>query len=159
MAASVINFLGDVWLVPNASSMFGGGAGAAGATVASQVSVVFTCNSFCRLNRYHHCQQQLHPPLSTSAAVVSGSRNNHPKHEDFSPTARSHYATTYKFLPVVLPVTTTSIGRISGCIAMSHVTSSTQHGHISNHLFNLLLPDSIRRCVESSSPKFRPCRL
>ena len=159
MAASVINFLGDVWLVPNASSMFGGGAGAAGVTVASQVSVIFTCNSFCRLNRYHHCQQQLHPPLSTSAAVVSGSRNNHPKHEDFSPTARSHYATTYKFLPVVLPVTTTSIGRISGCIAMSHVTSSTQHGHISNHLFNLLLPDSIRRCVESSSPKFRPCRL
>ena len=50
MAALAINSLGGVWLVPNASSMFGGGAGAAGAIVASQVGVVFTYNSFCRLN-------------------------------------------------------------------------------------------------------------
>ena len=65
-----------------------------------------------------------------------------------------------EFSPFVIPVTTTSVGRISGYIAMSHVASSTlgtydMAGHqIIFSLFNCLIPavDALNQVAQSFVP-------
>ncbi|KAL7537226.1 hypothetical protein ACHAXR_007674 [Thalassiosira sp. AJA248-18] len=65
-----------------------------------------------------------------------------------------------EFLPFVIPVSTTSVGRISGYIAMSHVASSTlgtndMAGHqIIFSLFNCLIPvvDALNQVAQSFVP-------
>mmetsp|Transcript_27253 Transcript_27253/g.44254 ORF Transcript_27253/g.44254 Transcript_27253/m.44254 type:complete len:818 (+) Transcript_27253:27-2480(+) len=204
-AAAVVNFLGDVLLVPQASPMFGGAAGAAWATVASQWAALlffakwlttkgddtdrsagFSSNkkndgrdneddvvnitqgileltgtsekgrsrredfleflSSSKLSQRNRITSKFkslknhQAPISAKSAASSNNiirpKRQSPKSRGFLSdgklTLRSYLSpsnlnkvTARKFVPFVIPVTTTSIGRISGYIAMSHVASST----------------------------------
>lgn len=204
-AAAVVNFLGDVLLVPQASAMFGGAAGAAWATVASQWAALlffarwlttkgvdsersagFSSNkkndgrddedvvvnltqgimeltgtsekgrsrredfleflSSSKLSQRNRITSKFkslkkHQAPISAKSVASSNNIIRPKRQspksrgflsDGKLTLRNYLspsnlnkATAQKFTPFVIPVTTTSIGRISGYIAMSHVASST----------------------------------
>eukprot|EP00578_Thalassiosira_sp_NH16_P011957 CAMPEP_0181109278 /NCGR_PEP_ID=MMETSP1071-20121207/18091_1 /TAXON_ID=35127 /ORGANISM="Thalassiosira sp., Strain NH16" /LENGTH=811 /DNA_ID=CAMNT_0023192963 /DNA_START=107 /DNA_END=2542 /DNA_ORIENTATION=+ len=201
--AAAVNLLGDIFLVPRASPIFGGAAGAAWATVASQyAAMIFFFKWFTTkgdkvgtgesaMNKSNggsdgdrprsvditrgimeltgaskggkSRRKQFHKLLTSSklsrrirtrssfesvkkyqssvtkpsqAATIAGSDDGK-KHEKERPVTRGFLAddkVTKKnyislsnikaFLPFVIPVTTTSIGRISGYIAMSHVVST-----------------------------------
>eukprot|EP00986_Skeletonema_menzelii_P006306 scaffold2381_cov143-Skeletonema_menzelii.AAC.1 len=207
LAAAVINFCGDVLLVPNANLWLGGAAGAAWATVFSQYGALFmfwkwmttrpkegvhmkkgvklnwkgVAGMFGDMNRDSviceedegnrvDISQGIMELTGTSAEGTSrrkrfrsflGSKKllksirlqsryeslrakkNRPSEVKSPPKSRGFLAdgklnlrdylslskidrpTAKEFLPFVIPVTTTSIGRISGYIAMSHVASST----------------------------------
>jgi len=206
LAAAVINFCGDVLLVPNANLWLGGAAGAAWATVFSQYGALFMfwkwmttrpkegvhmkkgvklnwkgvagmfgdmkrgsviCEedegnrvditqgimeltgtsaegtsrrkrfrSFLgskkllkgiRLRSFHestsneyHSVAVKSPPKSRGF-LADGKLNL----RDYLSLSKIDRPTAKEFAPFVIPVTTTSIGRISGYIAMSHVASST----------------------------------
>ena len=207
LAAAVINFCGDVLLVPNANLWLGGAAGAAWATVFSQYGALFmfwkwmttrpkegvhmkkgvklnwkgVAGMFGDMKRDSviceedegnrvDISQGIMELTGTSAEGTSrrkrfrsflGSKKllksirlqsryeslrakkNRPSKVKSPPKSRGFLAdgklnlrdylsvskidrpTAKEFAPFVIPVTTTSIGRISGYIAMSHVASST----------------------------------
>ena len=207
-AAAGVNFLGDVLLVPRASAFFGGAAGAAWATTASQYAALIFfwrwlttraektdtdksmkntdfssgsdsahvvnvtkgimeltgssksgkprrkefskfLNSSKLSRRIHRASQKFKTlgsieagSISSNTAIVSTDADavkKIPKSRGFlagklslrnylSPT-NVNKSVAKKFLPFIIPVTTTSIGRISGYIAMSHVASSTLGTH------------------------------
>jgi len=207
LAAAVINFCGDVLLVPNANLWLGGAAGAAWATVFSQYGALFMFwkwmttrpkegvhmkkgvklnwkgvagmfgdmkrdSVICEEDEGNRVDitQGIMELTGTSAEGTSrrkrfrsflGSKKllksirlqsryeslrakkNRPSKVKSPPKSRGFLAdgklnlrdylslskidrpTAKEFAPFVIPVTTTSIGRISGYIAMSHVASST----------------------------------
>mmetsp|Transcript_28611 Transcript_28611/g.49379 ORF Transcript_28611/g.49379 Transcript_28611/m.49379 type:complete len:749 (+) Transcript_28611:37-2283(+) len=221
LAAAVINFFGDVLLVPRAgSAMFGGAAGAAWATVASQYAALLffgrwlttnvsdgdnhdgkkrmnffwkskrndesknnsedtnnddpvvvnvtqgimelTGNSKAgrtrrkeflkflassKLSKRVSLASSAHESSMMSTTTTNNSKSTRPIHKNakqqpktrgflsdgkltfrnyFSFSKRNfNHSKAKEFLPFVIPVTTTSVGRISGYIAMSHVASST----------------------------------
>ena len=132
LAAAVINFCGDLLLVPNANIWLGGAAGAAWATVLSQYGALVM---FWRWMTTR--------PKANSEAIRTKKEKDRPAEVKSSPKSRGFLAdgklnlrdflsvskidlpTAKEFAPFMIPVTTTSIGRISGYIAMSHVASST----------------------------------
>jgi len=159
-AAAVINFFGDVLLVPMAGSkMFGGAAGAAWATVVSQYAALLFFgrwltttpginedgkkkrNLFSWKKRENDNEtmvpkhttkdiirptmaqkkQRIHP---ITRGFLSNGKLTLRKYLSFSKD-NFNRSKAKEFSPFVVPVTTTSLGRISGYIAMSHVASST----------------------------------
>lgn len=126
LAAAVVNFIGDVLLVPLKSSTLGGAAGAAWATVASQYAALLF------FARWWLIKPRDDNTATTATTTTTTTTSTRGVFSDSKLTLRSFLSlkniNTSKgreFLPFVIPVTTTSISRISGYIAMSHVASST----------------------------------
>ena len=167
LAAAVVNFLGDVILVPR-SGVFGGAAGAAWATVASQYAAMLFFGRWLtarkndatdvnaadrfsknekkkrnfllwknkeKKNDTETINNNIRPATMNEEQSTKPSKS-HPKSRGFLSnsklTLRSYLSLSNlnkskarEFIPFVIPVTTTSVGRMSGYIAMSHVASST----------------------------------
>jgi len=153
LAAAVINFLGDVLLVPR-SGVFGGAAGAAWATVASQYAALLFFGRWLtastdgigkdgekRRNLFFWKSKKKEDDDTNNNSIrpverKQQSTKSQPKIRGFLSNSKltlNNYLSfsdlnkskAREFLPFVVPVTTTSLGRISGYIAMSHVASST----------------------------------
>ena len=122
-AAALVNFLGDMLFVGHKNYLIGGAAGAAWATTFSQYFAVVAFMKWLT--------------LPSSSKNTSTSTTGSPTHE---PTARGflagrlrfsdflkppNYTALQLFSPFFLPVTMTSIGRVSAYVAMSHVVSSS----------------------------------
>ena len=224
-AAALVNFLGDVCLVPNASPWLGGAAGAAWATVFSQyAALLFFAKwltssrdngdrsvehdeggqnvvnitqgimeltgtskegksrrkefrrflSSAKLSRRIRRSSELTPRVAeltiTGTIETKKAKKELPKTKGFlngQMTLRSYLSISNlnksvakKFLPFVVPVTTTSVGRISGYIAMAHVASSTLGTHdmaahqIITSIFFCLAPfvDALNQVAQSLVP-------
>jgi len=191
-AAAVVNFFGDVLLVPQASSWLGGAAGAAWATVFSQYAallffarwlttrpatskdnnqdsspaeVVNITQSIMELtgttkegrSRRKEFRQFLSSSKLSkrirrasskfkylenpeSVALPESNTDNKVKKQppkmcgflcdkislrSYLSISTVNKSVAKRFLPFIIPVTTTSIGRVSGYLAMAHVASST----------------------------------
>jgi Na+-driven multidrug efflux pump len=121
VAAALVNFCGDMCFVGNKHHLIGGAAGAAWATTFSQYFAVIAFMKWLT--------------LSTTSTTSSSNLDFVKK-----PTARGFLSEKLKFKdfmqlpdrkalgsfwPFFLPVTMTSIGRVSAYVAMSHVVSSS----------------------------------
>jgi len=191
-AAAVVNFFGDVLLVPQASSLFGGAAGAAWATVVSQyAALLFFARwlttrppvtkdnnqdsspaevvnitqsimeltgttkegssrrkefkdflSSSKLSRRIRRASSKFKFLENPESVALQESNTDNKVKKQPPKMRGflfdkislrsylslsnlNKLVAKKFMPFIIPVSTTSIGRVSGYVAMAHVASST----------------------------------
>jgi len=190
-AAAVVNFFGDVLLVPQASSLFGGAAGAAWATVVSQYAALLffarwlttrpatkddnhdsspaevvnitqsimeltgtskegssrrkefkSFLSSSKLSRRIRRASSKFKFLENPESVALQESNTDNKVKKQPPKMRGflfdkislrsylslsnlNKLVAKKFMPFIIPVSTTSIGRVSGYIAMAHVASST----------------------------------
>jgi Na+-driven multidrug efflux pump len=131
LAAAVINFMGDVLLVPLKSTTLSGAAGAAWATVASQYAALLF---FARwwLIKPNDGNTATAATTTTTTTTRTSTTSTRGFLSDSKLTLRSflslknmNTSKVHEFLPFVIPVTTTSVSRISGYIAMSHVASST----------------------------------
>mmetsp|Transcript_20773 Transcript_20773/g.32519 ORF Transcript_20773/g.32519 Transcript_20773/m.32519 type:complete len:675 (+) Transcript_20773:356-2380(+) len=129
-AAAGINLIGDMLLVGNANPWLGGASGAAWATVFSQWGAMAMFLKWLTTKA-----------KAKEVSAVAGVDDNVLNAEVKAP-ARGILASKYKpssvlkllslrknktakkFLPFLVPVTTTSIGRVSGYLTMSHVASS-----------------------------------
>lgn len=150
-AAAGINLLADIVLVRNAHPWLGGAAGAAWATVLSQYGALYM---FMRwLTREKAEASPDYEPVESVGKKINAalrkpfalrrklSKSKAPKIENKNPapargflSSRSPLAVlnpfrltrkaASKFAPFVVPVTTTSVGRVSGFLTMSHVASS-----------------------------------
>eukprot|EP00573_Skeletonema_grethae_P002001 CAMPEP_0201690668 /NCGR_PEP_ID=MMETSP0578-20130828/4050_1 /ASSEMBLY_ACC=CAM_ASM_000663 /TAXON_ID=267565 /ORGANISM="Skeletonema grethea, Strain CCMP 1804" /LENGTH=669 /DNA_ID=CAMNT_0048175715 /DNA_START=317 /DNA_END=2326 /DNA_ORIENTATION=- len=127
-AAAGINLIGDLLLVGNANPWLGGASGAAWATVFSQWGAMAMFLKW------------LTSKVRTKEATAVGGVDENV--ESVKAPARGILASKYKpssilklsslrknktankFLPFLVPVTTTSVGRVSGYLTMSHVASS-----------------------------------
>ena len=127
LAAAVINFIGDVLLVPLKSSTLGGAAGAAWATVASQYAALlfFTRWWLIKPNDDNTAATATSTTSTTTTSTRGVFSNSKLTLRSFLSLKNINTSKGREFLPFVIPVTTTSISRISGYIAMSHVASST----------------------------------
>lgn len=167
LAAAIINFFGDVILVPLKSSVLGGAAGAAWATVASQYAALIffarwwllktnddntaaatttttTAGSaawwaklslFRKMNKTTNSKvdgirrRSITTSQMTSTVTTTSTRgilsDSKLKLRSYLSLKNINISKVHEFLPFVIPVTTTSVSRISGYIAMSHVASST----------------------------------
>lgn len=112
--AGIVNFIGDLLFVP--SSFLGGSPGAACATSISQYAALFMFVQWLRIAPKGNMRKRIKSP---SMGILDNQFNIRkllrvPSLPDIK-----------DFLPFMLPVTTTAIGRVSGYVAMSHVVSST----------------------------------
>jgi len=144
LAAAIINFLGDAIFVRSPSLWMGGAAGAAWATVFSQYAALAMFVHWFRTKSGDTRRRVAWTRAAKAANVASGgadgdvSKGKHVKGGE-SPPSRGFLSGRFdftdlfrkprsdiakEFLPYVAPVTATSIGRISGYLAMSHVASS-----------------------------------
>ena len=130
VAAAGINLIGDLMLVGNANPWLGGASGAAWATVLSQWGAMAMFLKWLTTKA---------KATEVSDAIgVNGDEENVKVKAPARGILASKYKpssilklsslrnnkTTNKFLPFLVPVTTTSIGRVSGYLTMSHVASS-----------------------------------
>jgi|NOAtaT_6_FD_contig_101_177478_length_2193_multi_4_in_0_out_0_1 Na+-driven multidrug efflux pump len=189
-SAAVVNFLGDVLLVGSKHPWIGGAPGAAWATVFSQFAAVGLFLSWLIRNRNTVTAEDSDFFLEQSKrqsrlAVMVGAfpkwkrnkskaRRNDSQEENKVSTkgflngrfkrrqlfSLPSLKTSFQFLPYVVPIVTTSIGRVSSYVAMSHVVSST-FGTVSMaaqqiivSIFYCLCPvaDSLNLCAQSLVP-------
>ncbi|KAK1738473.1 multidrug and toxic compound extrusion (MATE) family protein [Skeletonema marinoi] len=135
LAAAIINFCGDVIMVPNANPWLGGAAGAAWATVFSQYGALIMfwrwMTTRPKVGVDKSSYESLRLKKDRPARVKSSPKSRGFLADgkltlrDYLSVSKIDVPTAKEFAPFVIPVTTTSIGRISGYIAMSHVASST----------------------------------
>lgn len=129
-AAAGINLMGDLLLVGNSNPWLGGASGAAWATVFSQWGAMAMFLKW------------LTSKARTKEATAFAGVDDNVENAQVKAPARGILASKYKpssilklaslrknktankFLPFLVPVTTTSIGRVSGYLTMSHVASS-----------------------------------
>jgi Na+-driven multidrug efflux pump len=129
-AAAGINLIGDLLLVGNSNPWLGGASGAAWATVLSQWGAMAMFLKW------------LTTKAKAKEVSASAGMDIDVESDDVKAPARGVLAskykpssilklsslrknkTTNKFLPFLVPVTTTSIGHVSGYLTMSHVASS-----------------------------------
>ena len=116
LMAGIVNFLADLVLVPLKGSVLGGTAGAACATSLSQYAALFMFIQWLRLEPKEYLNKKIQ---STSMGILDKKFNM--KQLLRIPSMRD----IRNFLPFLVPVTTTAVGRVSGYIAMSHVVSNT----------------------------------
>jgi Na+-driven multidrug efflux pump len=189
-SAAVVNFLGDVLLVGSKHPWIGGAPGAAWATVFSQFAAVGLFLSWLIRNKNTVTAEEdvffLEQSKRQSRLAViieafpkwkrskSKARKNENQDDNMVSTKgflngrfkrRQLYSfpslkTSFQFLPYVVPIVTTSIGRVSSYVAMSHVVSST-FGTVSMaaqqiivSIFYCLCPvaDSLNLCAQSLVP-------
>jgi len=126
VAAAFINLLGDVVLVRNAHPWLGGAAGAAWATVLSQYAAMFMFIKWLNMKKPSDGTEKgsMHTDaISKESTSTQGILHKQLKFIELLKIPQyKHIA--QKFKQYIVPVTTTSIGRVSGYIAMSHVVSS-----------------------------------
>ena len=142
LAAAIVNFLGDVCFVGSPNRLIGGTAGAALATVASQyAAVAFFTRWLCKdAATDHDKDKDLKNPrfffpitLKKSVKKVSSEKHQTPAAKGFlcgKFRARDFLQFPSReevsdFVPYIVPVTSTQIGRVSSYVSMSHVISST----------------------------------
>lgn len=183
-AAAVVNFFGDCFFVGSSSSLFGGAAGAAWATVFSQYAALGMFMKWLTWNKAKKSQQDEKPMDLTKAILelTGESKRGKPRRRKFREALRSFKEESdhmkipkafqpiskllkyrkskttdpvqakkkvestrgflkgkftpldllkipslegaKQFWPYVIPVTTTSVGRVSSYVAMSYVVSS-----------------------------------
>eukprot|EP00984_Skeletonema_dohrnii_P038369 scaffold41514_cov133-Skeletonema_dohrnii-CCMP3373.AAC.2 len=129
-AAAGINLIGDLLLVGNSNPWLGGASGAAWATVLSQWGAMAMFLKW--LTTKAKAKE-----VSASAGLDIDVESDEVKApargvlaSKYKPSSILKLSslrknkTTNKFLPFLVPVTTTSIGRVSGYLTMSHVASS-----------------------------------
>eukprot|EP00985_Skeletonema_marinoi_P010461 scaffold4914_cov134-Skeletonema_marinoi.AAC.3 len=129
-AAAGINLIGDLLLVGNSNPWLGGASGAAWATVFSQWGAMAMFLKW--LTTKAKAKE-----VSASAGLDIDVESDYVKApargvlaSKYKPSSILKLSslrknkTTNKFLPFLVPVTTTSIGRVSGYLTMSHVASS-----------------------------------
>mmetsp|Transcript_12198 Transcript_12198/g.18319 ORF Transcript_12198/g.18319 Transcript_12198/m.18319 type:complete len:676 (-) Transcript_12198:105-2132(-) len=129
-AAAGINLIGDLLLVGNSNPWLGGASGAAWATVFSQWGAMAMFLKW--LTTKAKAKE-----VSASAGLDIDVESDEVKApargvlaSKYKPSSILKLSslrknkTTNKFLPFLVPVTTTSIGRVSGYLTMSHVASS-----------------------------------
>jgi len=129
-AAAGINLIGDLLLVGNSNPWLGGASGAAWATVLSQWGAMAMFLKW--LTTKAKAKE-----VSASAGLDIDAESDEVKApargvlaSKYKPSSILKLSslrknkTTNKFLPFLVPVTTTSIGRVSGYLTMSHVASS-----------------------------------
>lgn len=127
-AAAGINLMGDLMLVGNANPWLGGASGAAWATVLSQwgAMVMFlrslTKNARSGEGSNDEVVGTTKGNVKTPARGVLADRYKPSSILRLSNLRKNRIVK--KFLPFLIPVTTTSIGRVSGYLTMSHVASS-----------------------------------
>jgi Na+-driven multidrug efflux pump len=145
-AAAVVNFLGDICLVGNSNAWIGGAAGAAWATVVSQYAAVFffvrllchdrpaeskadvtnietTVNRFFPKKSSNDTIEEQNSPSKTEASRTKGFLKG-----KFRASVVFHLPSRDSisgFIPYIVPVTCTQVGRVSSYVSMSHVISST----------------------------------
>ena len=129
LAAAVINFCGDLSLVPNANLWLGGAAGAAWATVLSQYGALVMfwrwMTTRPKANPESLGEKKDRPAeVKTSPKSRGFLADGRLNLRDYLSVSKIDVPTAKEFAPFVIPVTTTAIGRVSGYIAMSHVASS-----------------------------------
>ena len=143
VAAAVVNFLGDAAFVRNTNPWIGGAAGAAWATVISQYVALGLFLRWLRMRPDNggkdiDADKRSMGSDVPSAALLERKKKDMKKKKAFSTKGLlngrlkkrdllklpSSINTAKKFWPYVIPVTTASIGKVSGYIAMSHVVSS-----------------------------------
>lgn len=153
IVAAVVNFMGDVFLVPRQLPWLGGTAGAAWATVLSQYAAVAL---FC-----HWLTSKKDETVNLSKNILELTTDQtqslgHVKRRqrfrkalfgkknksmgEAEPSVRGFLANKFRprqllatppketldaFRPYMLPVTTTQVGRVSGYVAMAHVVASS----------------------------------
>lgn len=189
-SAAIVNFLGDVLLVARKHPWIGGACGAAWATVFSQFAAVgfflswlVTSSSSSKpksMNTATTQQKEPFPFQSRLAMILptkwkrNNNNNNAMKEvkdgmvstKGFLHARRRHIFglpsanISMQFLPYVIPIVTTSIGRVSSYVAMSHVVSSTfgtvamAAQQVIVSIFYCLCPvaDSLNLCAQSLVP-------
>jgi Na+-driven multidrug efflux pump len=135
LAAALVNLLGDIIFVPNGNPWIGGAAGAAWATVFSQYAALAMFLKWLKMkpvkDKSETDANNLKMDMGTKEESSTKSKSfstrgilhGHFKSRDLLKLPSS-FDTAKKFWSYVVPVTTTTIGRVSGYIAMSHVCSS-----------------------------------
>lgn len=184
-SAAIVNFFGDVLLVGNKHPWIGGAPGAAWATIFSQFAAVGLFLSWLirTRNNVNTDDEMLLQPSKRSSrlAMIVGTipkwkrRESKATEEENMVSSKGFLRgrfkrrqvfclpslqTSFQFLPYVVPIVTTSIGRVSSYVAMSHVVSST-FGTVSMaaqqiivSIFYCLCPvaDSLNLCAQSLVP-------
>jgi len=150
MAAS-INLLGDIVLVRNSNAWIGGAAGAAWATVFSQYTALFMFMKWLtkssstekkNINDIEQSKINKYSPLKKLQQKLMRSKNDNTKRKNVNNASKVTKGllagkmskrtllqfppinVAKQFWPYFLPVTTTSVGRVSAYVAMAHVISS-----------------------------------
>mmetsp|Transcript_42264 Transcript_42264/g.88726 ORF Transcript_42264/g.88726 Transcript_42264/m.88726 type:complete len:683 (+) Transcript_42264:351-2399(+) len=133
-AAAGINLIGDMLLVRNASPWLGGAAGAAWATVLSQYGALLMFLKWLTVKGKKNDDVMVEDEMKIDPKMIESNKDAPSKgflSDSHKPTSilnplrlGKSKSTIQKFLPFVVPVTTTSIGRVSGFVTMSHVASS-----------------------------------
>jgi Na+-driven multidrug efflux pump len=136
LAAAFVNFLGDVCFVGNSHPWIGGAPGAAWATVISQYAAVafflrWLIGKDDKNGSPKADHSQFFPPVKRNM-LSSAVNNSDPPAKGF---LRNQFRSIhffhlpsddeiFGFVPYIVPVTSTQVGRVSSYVAMSHVTSS-----------------------------------
>lgn len=123
VAAAGINLLGDILFVGNANPWIGGVCGAAWATVLSQWGAMAMFLKWLTTKRARVADMDKENDRNKAPARGFLASKYKPL-SIFKLSSLLRNKITSKFLPFVVPVTTTSIGRVSGYLTMSHVASS-----------------------------------
>mmetsp|Transcript_37505 Transcript_37505/g.76648 ORF Transcript_37505/g.76648 Transcript_37505/m.76648 type:complete len:676 (-) Transcript_37505:85-2112(-) len=129
-AAAGINLIGDLLLVGNSNPWLGGASGAAWATVFSQWGAMAMFLKWLTTKakaKEVSAAAGLDIDVESDEAKAPARGVLASKYKPSSILKLSSLRknkTTNKFLPFLVPVTTTSIGRVSGYLTMSHVASS-----------------------------------
>lgn len=130
VAAAFVNLIGDILFVPNQHPLLGGAAGAAWATVFSQYAAMIMFLKWLKSkpadgiikSKKKYASTNKHEEHKMSFST-RGILHDHFNYRDLLQLPTS-YVNAKKFLPYVIPVTATALGRVSGYIAMAHVVSS-----------------------------------
>ena len=129
-AAAGINLIGDLLLVGNSNPWLGGASGAAWATVFSQWGAMAM---FLKWLTTKAKAKEVSAAAGLDIDVESDEvkapargvlASKYKPSSILKLSSLRKNKTTNKFLPFLVPVTTTSIGRVSGYLTMSHVASS-----------------------------------
>jgi len=147
LAAAVVNLFGDMILVRNPNMWIGGAAGAAWATVLSQYTALAMFMAWLKFKPRQRASTSDSrrtetngddSTMESASAIADDSKPR--KKKPGPPVTRGILSgkfrgrdlvrfptrdTIEKFSPYVVPVSSMSIGRISGYLAMSHVAAST----------------------------------
>lgn len=163
VAAALVNFAGDMLFVGSKHHLIGGAAGAAWATTFSQYFAVLAFMKWLT-----------HPSTSNKNSTDTSTMSPNSSSK-IGPTARGFlagklqfgdffklptYSALQSFWPFFLPVTMTSVGRVSAYVTMSHVVSSSMGtlsmaaNQIILSLFYCLTPvaDSLNLTAQSFIP-------
>ena len=139
VAAAFVNFLGDIVFVRNHNPWIGGAAGAAWATVISQYAALGLFLKWLQTRPDNEGSHDIDTEKKVMGSDVKSVEKKDVKKKQIFSTKGflngrfrkrdllrppSSIDTAKKFWPYVIPVTTTSVGRVSGYITMSHVVSS-----------------------------------